>query len=81
MIAVAAAAPWAVCGLLVPLRNVVENTNAALVLVLVVVGVAATGQRAAGVVAADRIDRSFTVAPNDYPCRCPAARGADRRSG
>ena len=45
-------APLAVCGLLVPLRGVVENTNVALVLVLVVVGVAAAGQRAAGVVAA-----------------------------
>ncbi len=52
LLTIAALAPLAVCGLLVPLRDVVENTNAALVLVLVVVGVAATGQRVAGVVAA-----------------------------
>jgi K+-sensing histidine kinase KdpD len=52
LLAIAVLAPLAVCGLLVPLRDVVENTNAALVLVLVVVGVAATGQRLAGVVAA-----------------------------
>ena len=52
MLTIAVLAPLAVCGLLVPLRDVVENTNAALILVLVVVGVAATGQRVAGVVAA-----------------------------
>lgn len=52
MLAIALLAPVAVCGLLVPLRDVVQNTNAALVLVLVVVAVAAAGQRLAGVVAA-----------------------------
>ena len=50
--AIAVVAPLAVCGALLPLRGVVQNTNAALVLVLVVVGVAATGQRMAGVLAA-----------------------------
>lgn len=49
---VAVLAPLAVCGLIVPFRTEVANTNAALVLVLVVVGVAATGRRLAGVVAA-----------------------------
>ena len=52
LLAVAVLAPLAVCGLLVPLRGVVANTNAALVLVIVVVGVAASGQRVAGVLAA-----------------------------
>jgi K+-sensing histidine kinase KdpD len=52
LLTIAVLAPVAVCGLLVPLRDVVENTNAALVLVLVVVAVAAAGQRVAGVVAA-----------------------------
>jgi Domain of unknown function (DUF4118) len=49
---VAVLAPLAVCGLLVPFRGVVVNTNAALVLVLVVVAVASTGHRLAGVLAA-----------------------------
>jgi len=52
IVAVAVGAPLAVCGLLVPFRGVVATTNAALLLVLVVVGVAATGSRVAGVVAA-----------------------------
>ncbi|MFC4943088.1 DUF4118 domain-containing protein [Pseudonocardia sp. GCM10023141] len=52
MVIVAVVAPLALCGLLVPLRGVVATTNAALLLVLVVVGVAATGQRVAGIVAA-----------------------------
>lgn len=52
MVVIALVAPLALCGLLVPLRDVVANTNAALLLVLVVVGVAATGQRIAGIVAA-----------------------------
>ncbi len=52
MLLVAVLAPPAVCGLLVPFRGVVVTTNAALVLVLVVVAVASTGQRPAGVIAA-----------------------------
>jgi K+-sensing histidine kinase KdpD len=52
MVVVAVVAPLALCGLLVPLRDIVANTNAALLLVLLVVGVAATGQRIAGIVAA-----------------------------
>lgn len=52
MLAVAVLAPLTVCGVIVPFRDVVANTNAALILVLVVVGVAATGQRLAGVAAA-----------------------------
>jgi K+-sensing histidine kinase KdpD len=41
-------APLGICALLVPFRRSVANTDAALVLVLVVVAVAANGQRAAG---------------------------------
>ena len=52
MLAVAVLAPLALCGLLVPFRADVATTNAALLLVLVVVGVATTGNRLAGVVAA-----------------------------
>jgi K+-sensing histidine kinase KdpD len=44
--------PVAACALLGLVRGVVANNNAALVLVLVVVAVAATGYRAAGLVAA-----------------------------
>jgi hypothetical protein len=44
--------PLGICAALVPVRNDVANTNAALVLVLVVVAFAATGQRLAGVVSA-----------------------------
>lgn len=52
ILTVAVLAPLALCGLLVPFRADVVSTNAALLLVLVVVGVAATGNRPAGVVAA-----------------------------
>jgi len=45
-------APFAVCVALVPFRDSFANTNAALLLVLVVVAVAANGHRVAGVVAA-----------------------------
>lgn len=45
-------APFVVCAVLAPFRADVANTNAALVLVLVVVGAAATGRRAAGIGAA-----------------------------
>ena len=54
-VAVGAAAvvvPGAVCAAIVPIRGRVENTNAALVLVLVVVAIAATGPRWAAIVAA-----------------------------
>lgn len=44
--------PLAVCVAMVPFRTDVANTNVALVLVLVVVGAAATGRRAAGIGAA-----------------------------
>jgi hypothetical protein len=46
------AAPLALTGVLVPFRASLPNTDAALVLVLVVVAVAANGYRLAGVVAA-----------------------------
>ena len=52
IVAVAAAAPLLACALLSTFRSSFENTNAALVLVLVVVAFAATGLRTAGVVAA-----------------------------
>lgn len=45
-------APLVVCAALAPFRGDVANTNVALVLVLVVVGAAATGRRAAGIGAA-----------------------------
>jgi K+-sensing histidine kinase KdpD len=48
----AAIVPFAVCAAIVPLRNRVENTNAALVLVLIIVAAAATGPRWAAIVAA-----------------------------
>jgi hypothetical protein len=46
------AVPLVVCAVLIPFRLSLENTNAALVLVLVVVALASTGVRPAGVVAA-----------------------------
>ena len=52
MILAAAAIPPLVCLLLSGVRDAIENTNAALLLVLVVVGVATLGSRAAGLVAA-----------------------------
>lgn len=52
VILAAAAVPPLVCLLLSGVRDAIENTNAALLLVLVVVGVAALGSRAAGFVAA-----------------------------
>lgn len=69
-------APWAVGLGLVPFRDAVARTNAALVLVVVVVGVAALGQRAAGPVAAlsagacfdfllTRPYQSFSIAARD----------------
>lgn len=45
-------APLALCAALVPFRDSFANTNAALLLVLVVVAVAANGNRVAGVLAA-----------------------------
>jgi hypothetical protein len=44
--------PLAVCAVLLPIRGSVANTNVALILVVVVVGVAALGHRAAGALAA-----------------------------
>lgn len=44
--------PMAVCLLLSTVRDQIENTNAALILVLVVVGAASTGNRVAGLSAA-----------------------------
>lgn len=52
VVVVAALAPLLACALIVPFRDGVANTNAALALVLVVVAAAASGIRAAGVVAA-----------------------------
>ena len=48
----AAATPLAVCSLLAVFRSSFANTNAALILVLVVVAFAATGLRSAGITAA-----------------------------
>lgn len=47
-----AVVPIGVCALLTTLRGTIENTNAALVLVLLVVGAATLGLRSAGIVAA-----------------------------
>jgi K+-sensing histidine kinase KdpD len=52
VVSVAAVVSLAACAALSPLRDVVANTNAALGLVLLVVAAAATGIRAAGIVAA-----------------------------
>jgi K+-sensing histidine kinase KdpD len=52
VVVAAALAPLAVCLILVPFRRHVPNTSGALVLVLVVVAFAATGNRLAGVLAA-----------------------------
>jgi K+-sensing histidine kinase KdpD len=49
---VALSGPFVVCLLLLPLRDSFANTNAALILVLVVVAVATSGNRVAGVLAA-----------------------------
>lgn len=51
-LALAVAGPWLVGAALVPFRDQVARTNAALVLVVVVVAVAALGSRAGGTVAA-----------------------------
>ena len=52
ILAFAAATPLAACALLAVIRGSFANTNAALILVLVVVAFAATGLRSAGVAAA-----------------------------
>lgn len=52
VIAASAVAPLVACLVVVPFRHDVANTNAALVLVLLVVAAAATGVRPAGIVAA-----------------------------
>jgi K+-sensing histidine kinase KdpD len=52
VVGVAAVVPLAACAVLSPFRDSVANTNAALVLVLLVVAAASTGIRAAGFVAA-----------------------------
>ncbi|MFI7065822.1 DUF4118 domain-containing protein [Kribbella sp. NPDC050124] len=52
VVAGAAAVPALVCAATVPFRARIENTNAALVLVLVVIAAAATGLRRAGIIAA-----------------------------
>jgi len=51
--------PMAVAGALVPLREDINATNAALVMMVVVVGIAASGRRLAGVVAAVSATLSF----------------------
>ena len=52
VVAASAAAPLIACGILALFRDSIANTNAALVLVLVVVAAASTGIRPAGIVAA-----------------------------
>ena len=59
VLAAAVLVPVAVCALLSTVRGLVSNDNAALVLVLVVVAVAATGHRLAGLVAAVSSAASF----------------------
>ena len=58
---VALLGPFAVSALLVPFRDTFANTNAALILVLVIVAVAATGNRVAGVLAAMSAAVSFDL--------------------
>jgi hypothetical protein len=52
VLAVSAGLPLVACAAVAPFRDSVENTNAALLLVLVVVAAASTGIRSAGMVAA-----------------------------
>ena len=52
LLAAGLVAPVVACLILLPFRNSVPNTSAALLLVLVVVGVASTGDRLAGLLAA-----------------------------
>jgi K+-sensing histidine kinase KdpD len=52
VLAVAAVVPALVCAAIAPFRDHIANTNAALVLVLVVVAAAVTGLRWAGIIAA-----------------------------
>src|SRR6478609_3991347 len=52
VVAASAAVPLIACGILALVRDSVANTNAALVLVLLVVAAASTGVRLAGIVAA-----------------------------
>ena len=52
VVAVSALVPLVACGILAFFRDTVANTNAALVLVLLVVAAASTGIRSAGIVAA-----------------------------
>lgn len=52
LLATGFAAPLVVCMILLPFRDSVPNTSAALLLVLVVVGVASAGDRLAGLLAA-----------------------------
>lgn len=52
IVAAAAVVPLLACALVVPFRDRIPNTNAALVLVLIVVAAAATGVRVAGITAA-----------------------------
>src|SRR6478609_5513278 len=52
VVTASAVVPLAACGILAPFRDTFANTNAALVLVLLVVAAASTGIRPAGIVAA-----------------------------
>jgi Domain of unknown function (DUF4118) len=52
LLVLSAALPIVACAVLIPFRTSVENTNAALVLVLLVVAAASTGIRPAGIIAA-----------------------------
>lgn len=58
---IAALAPIALCAVLGQFRGTIENTNAALILVLVVVGAATLGLRSAGIVAAVSSALSFDL--------------------
>jgi K+-sensing histidine kinase KdpD len=76
----ALAGPLAACALLVLVRSSIRNTDAALVLVLVVVAVAANGFRAAGYLAAvsAAVWFDFFLVPPYY--RLTIARPADART-
>lgn len=52
VVTAALAVPLIACAVIIPFRDDVQNTNAALILVLIVVAAAATGIRAAGLAAA-----------------------------
>jgi len=70
-------APWVAALIMLPFRNNVPNTSAALLLVLVVVGVASAGDRLAGIVGAVSAGLAFDFLLTRPYQRFSIASGAD----